>query len=196
MRVKGLEKWGDKVVPMELGNGNTAYYVNFAGTDIEVGLLVKYGDKFELEVFDNIDDRLVSIILQYRGSNERLRLFFGDIHTGCSWLDEYDVMGTIGRTGGKFKVPILLNNSCSVCGGAILLGSLVRIDEVSTHRTLWKVPNFHVEEMTIADYGKGEYPFAVMQKKDDGIVSNVANFKTRIQAEHWIDFMNGRRYRK
>lgn len=192
MKVKGLEKWGDKVMPCELGNGNTAYYVNFAGTDIEVGLYVRNEDK--LEVFDNIDDRLVSVILQYRGSNERLRLFFGDIHTGCSWLEEYDVIGTIGRTGGKFKVPILLRNSRSVCGGAILVGSLVRIDEVSTHRTLWKVDNFHVEEMTVEHANDEKYPYAVMQKKDDGTVSNVANFKTEEKAERWIAFMKGERY--
>lgn len=195
MRVKGLEKWEDKVIPCELGNGNTAYYVNFAGTDIEVGLYVKNEDK--LEVFDNVDDKLVSILLQYRGSKERLRLFYGDIHTGRSWNEEYDVMGSIGRTGGNFKIPILLNNSRSYGGGAILISALVRIDEISTHRTLWQVPNFHVEKLSVQHIPVNkDYPYAVMQLKDNGAISNVANFKTEDQANRWIDFMNGKRYSK
>ena len=195
MRIKGLEKWEDRVVPLELGNGNIVYYVNFDGTSIAVGLWSKSKD--EIEVFDNVDNKLVSILLKYRGSKERLRLFYGDIHTGCSWNDEYDVMGSIGRTGSNFKIPILLNNSRSYGGTAILIGALVRIDEISTHRTLWKVPNFHVEKMYVQHTPiNKDYPYAVMQLKDNGTVSNVANFQTECKALRFIDFMNGKRYSK
>ena len=195
MRIKGLEKWEGRVVPLELGNGNIVYYVNFDGTSIAVGLWSKSKD--EIEVFDNVDNKLVSILLKYRGSKERLRLFYGDIHNGCSWNDAYDVMGSIGRTGSNFKIPILLNNSRSYGGTAILIGALVRIDEISTHRTLWKVPNFHVEKMYVQHTPiNKDYPYAVMQLKDNGTVSNVTNFQTERKALRFIDFMNGKRYSK
>lgn len=195
MRVKGLEKWEDRVIPCELGNGNIAYYVNFANTDIEVGLYIKNEDR--LEVFDNLDAKLVSIILQYRNSKERLRLFYGDIHTGRSWNEEYNVTGSIGRTCGNFKVPVLLNNSRSYGGEAISIGSLIRIDEISTHQTLWQVPNFHVEKLYVKHTPVNkDYPYAVMQLRDKESISNIANFKTETQAKHWIDFMYGKRYCK
>lgn len=195
MRVKGLEKWEDRVNLCELGNGNIAYYVNFVGTDIEVGLYIKNEDR--LEVFDNVDAKLVSIILQYRGSKERLRLFYGDIHAGRSWNEEYNVMGSIGRTCGNFKVPVLLNNSRSYSGEAISIGSLIRIDEISSHRTLWQVPGFHVEKLYVQHIPVNkDYPYAVMQLHDNETVSKAADFKTEVQAKHWIDFMYGKRYCK
>ena len=43
---------------------------------------------------------------------------------------------------------------------------------------------------------KTDCPYAVMCTKDNGAVSNVANFKTENQANRWIDFMNGASYRK
>ena len=190
MKIEGLEKWGDKVIPCELGNGNIAYYVNMAGTDIEVGIWLK--DENKLEVFNQVDEKLISVILQYRGSDERLRIWYGDRVTGKSWNEEYDIMGTIGRTGGDFKIPILLNNSRSYGGGAILIGSLVRIDEISSHRTLWKHEKFYVPEMelTFQDCGNG-YNYHVYSEGKE-----IAGFKTENQAKRWIDFMNGKRYSK
>ena len=194
--IKGLEKWGDKVIPCELGNGNIAYYVNMAGTDIEVGIWIK--DENKLEVFNQVDEKLISVILQYRGSNERLRFWYGDRDTGKSWNEEYDVMGTIGRTGGDFKIPILLNNSRSYGGGAILIGSLVRIDEISSHRTLWKVPNFHVEDMKVYEcFGDENYKYRVAKLSEaSGEWEVEASFKTEKQAHNWVAFMRGKRYSK
>lgn len=198
MMIKGLEKWGDKVIPCELGNGNIAYYVNFGlepYTSIEVGIWIK--DENKLEVFSQVDEKLISVILQYRGSNERLRFWYGDRDTGKSWNEEFEVLGRIGRSSGTFKVPLVLNNSRSCYGGSLMFSPLVRIDEVSSHRTLWKVPNFHVEKLYLQHTPVNrDYPWAVMQLRDNGDVLNVANFKTDVKAKRWIDFMNGKRYSK
>ena len=194
MRVDGLEKWGDSIIEDRLGNGNTLYYVIKDETYFPVGIYLK--DKNELKVYSNVDERLMDILNRSRNCRFRIRVWYGDRQTGRSWNDEFGVMGRVGRSCGSIKIPLLLNNKRSWGGEALLIGSIIRVDDIEKKRTLWKVDNFHVGEMTVEEQGKSELPFAVMQKKDDGTVSNVANFKTRIQAEHWIDFMNGKRYRK
>ena len=197
-KVGGLEKWGDDVVICPLSNGNTMYYVIKCETAIEVGIYLK--DEERLEVFDNVDDKLISIILQYRGSdNERLRFFYGDRKTGRSWNEEFDVSGYVGRSCGNLKIPILLNKKNSCYGGALSLGSIIRVDEISSHRTLWKVSNFHVEEMKVMlNKSLKDYPFSVMRKKDgsDFFDDNIANFKTEVQAKRYIAFLKGERYNK
>ena len=195
MRVEGLEKWEDRIKACELGNGNTIYYVERNGVDFEVGIYL--GDKKTLEVYNQVDYSLMDILNSVRHSKHRIRIWYGDKDTGRSWNEEYSVTGTVGRTCGIFKEPILLSNCRSCFGGAILVGSLIRVDDITSHRTLWKVSNFHVEKMSIEHRSeKTDYPYAVMCTKDNGAISNIANFKTEIQAKRWIDFMNGASYRK
>lgn len=194
MNVVGLEKWGDSVVEEKLSNGNTLYYVEREEMYFEVGIYL--GDKNKLEVFDNVSEELMNIILRAYKYKFRIRVFYGDIHTGRSWNEEYDVMGKIGRTCGNIKIPILLKRKDSYYGGALLLSSVIRIDDIEDKRTLWKLSNFHVEKMTIESRKSKDYPFAVMQTQDNGAISNIANFKTEIQAQKWIDFMEGKRYSK
>ena len=141
MKIKGLEKWGDSVVEDKLSNGNTLYYVEREGMYFAVGIFL--GDKNKLEVSDNISEELINIILRAYKYKFRIRLFYGDIHTGRSWNEEYDVMGTIGRTTGNIKIPILVHNKRSLGGGALYLPSVIRIDDIEDKRTLWKLPNFH-----------------------------------------------------
>lgn len=195
MKVAGLEKWGDSVVEEKLSNGNTLYYVEREGMYFEVGIFL--GDKNKLEVFSNVSEELMNIILRAYKYKFRIRVFYGDIHTGRSWNEEYDVMGKIGRTCGNIKIPILLRRKDSYYGGALLLSSVIRIDDIEDKRTLWKLPNFHVEKMTIEKRSVStDYPFAVMQTQDNGAIRNEANFKTEEKAKKWIDFMEGKRYSK
>lgn len=195
MKVEGLEKWGDSVVEDKLSNGNTLYYVEREGMFFEVGIFL--GKKNKLEVFDNVNEALMSLIIRAWKYKFRIRVFYGDIHTGRSWNEEYDVTGTIGRTCGDIGIPILVHNKRSWGGGALLLSSVIRIDDIEDKRTLWKLPNFHVEKMTIEKRSEStDYPFAVMQTQDNGAISNVANFKTEEKAKKWIEFMEGKRYSK
>lgn len=194
MKVEGLEKWGDSVVEEKLSNVNTLYYVEREGMYFEVGIYL--GDKNKLEVFDNVSEELMNIILRAYKYKFRIRVFYGDIHTGRSWNEDHDVMGKIGRTCGAIKIPILLRRKDSHYGEALLLSSVIRIDDIEDKRTLWKLPNFHVEKMTIESRESKDYPFAVMQTQDNGAISNIANFKTEIQAQKWIDFMEGKCYCK
>lgn len=195
MKVNGLEKWRDSIVEEKLSNGNTLYYVEREGMYFEVGIFL--GRENKLETYDNVNEALMSLIVRAWKYKFRIRVFYGDIHTGRSWNEEYDVMGTIGRTTGSIKVPILLHNKRSRGGGALLLSSVIRVDDIEDKKTLWKLNNFHVEKMTIEKRSKStDYPFAVMQAQDNGAISNVANFKTEGKAKKWIDFMEGKRYSK
>ena len=71
--------------------------------------------------------RVIDIIERARANSWRLRLYLGDAKTGRDWNEHYDVTGRIGRSSGPVKVPILLHNSQSIGGGAILDHCIVRI---------------------------------------------------------------------
>ncbi len=197
MRVKGLERWEDRIKASELSNGNTLYFVEYNGTDFEVAIKLHANKEHEekLEVYSQVDENFIKLLSSCIHS-KRYRIWYGDRQTGRSWNEEYDVTGEIGRTGGHVKIPILLHNTCSIGGSAISIGSIIRIDDIKDKRTLWQVSNFHVEPMEIVTTDNKYYPYSVMQHKDDGTIQNIANFKKEEQAKRWVAFMNGKRYCK
>ena len=195
MKVEGLEKWGDSVVEEKLSNGNTLYYVEREGLYFEVGIFL--GKENKLKVFDNVNETLMSLIIRAWKYKFRIRIFYGDIHTGRSWNEEYDVMGIIGRTTGNIKIPILLNRKDSSFGGALLLSSVIRIDDIEDKRTLWKLPNFHVEELNVCSNDSLELPWKVEKLNEETKKwQTQACFKTEIQAQKYKEFMEGKRYSK
>jgi hypothetical protein len=194
MKIKGLEKWGDDVLESKLDNGNTLYYVERGGMYFDVGIYL--GKEKRLKVYNKVDESLMNTICLACKNHNRVRIWYGDRDSGRSWNEEYDVVGRIGRTMGVIKIPILVYNSRCYGGPAISVGSIIRIDDIEDKRTLWKVSNFHVELMEIKKTDNKDYPYSVMQNKDDGTIQNIASFKAEEQAKRWIDFMNGKRYCK
>ena len=194
MTVLGLEKWGNSLIEEKLDNGNIIYYVEKNGMYFEVGIFLVRENK--LEVYKNVNDSLMTILLNSYANHFRVRIWYGDTETGRSWDEEYGVTGTIGRTNGNIKIPIMVNNSRSLGGRLVLVDSIIRIDDIKDKRTLYKADNFHVEKMEVKTEVGLEYPYRVMQYKDSGEVHNIANFKDNKRALHWIDFMNGDRYCK
>jgi hypothetical protein len=65
-------------------------------------------------------DEVCRALEQARLSNVRIKLVLGDTTTGKSWNEVYDVMGTVGRSMGPVKVPLLIHNSRSLGGGSVL----------------------------------------------------------------------------
>lgn len=196
MTVSGLEKWGDSLIEEKLNNGNTIYYVEKNGMYFKVGIFL--GRENKLEVYNNVNDLLMTILLNSCAYDFRIRIWYGDPETGRSWNEEYNTMGRIGRTTGNIKIPILVNNSRSWGGGAVLMGSIIRIDDIEDKRTLWKVPNFHVEDMKVYEiFGNENYKYQVAKlSEDSGKWEVQASFKTEKQAYNWVAFMRGERYRK
>ena len=51
-------------------------------------------------------DRLIAELETAMRHNKKVRIFLGDTETGRDWLEEYDVYGLVGRSGGSVKVPL------------------------------------------------------------------------------------------
>ena len=138
-------------------------------------------------------DKVKNVLTECYNNQCRIRIWYGDIDTGVSWLDEYDVVGTIGRSTGQQKIPLLIKNSRSSGGGGILCHCIVRIDNISSRRTIYKHPSFTVPLLTVAANNdndtKNKYPFIVLKY---GTIQ--ASFKNQKSAYNYVDFMLGNRY--
>lgn len=144
--------------------------------------------------FDNNTCSKVKTVLTECYNNQcRLRIWYGDTKTGLSWMDEYDIVGTIGRSSGQAKIPLLIKNSRSSGGGGILCHCIIRIDVISSRRTIYKHPLFNVPTLgvypNLEEDTKTDYPFIVSKNNE-----LQARFKSEKQATNYIDFMTGERY--
>ena len=176
---------------IHLGNGNSFEYVSHDGT------WFRYGKNIQNEGWKyKENEKLWKVLSSLVHSGRRVRIWYGDRETGRSWNEEYEVTGTIGRSTGKIAVPLLIKNSRSCGGGALLDDCIIRIDDIKEKRSIYRLDNFHVEKLEVEIESGSEYPYRVMQYKDSGEVQNVANFKDSNDAIHWVDFMNGDRYCK
>ena len=137
--------------------------------------------------------RVATLLNNLSMSKQRIRLVYGDTNTGKDWLEEYDVIGTIGRSTGTKQVPLLIKNSRSTGGGAILDHCILKIVDVKSKRVLYQhekyvAPKFTIKHGTSVGHG---YNYAVLC---NNIVQ--ANFKTEKQAKNYIDFMLCKRMSK
>lgn len=195
MKIAEFRKWKDFLIEEKLDNGNIIYYVEKNGMYFSVGIYLKKENR--LKVYKNVNKPLIDILLNAYNFNFRVRIWYGDSETGRSWNDMYDTMGIIRRSTGKIKIPILINNSRSLGGCDVLVGSIIRIDDIEEKRTLWKVPNFHVEDMKIYEiFGNENYKYQIAKlSENSGEWEVQASFKTEKQAHNWAAFMRGERYR-
>lgn len=65
-------------------------------------------------------EAVIKVLESARANHTRIVLDYGDVKTGESWGEVYDIAGYIGRSTGSIKVPLLIHNSRSMGGGAIL----------------------------------------------------------------------------
>lgn len=127
-----------------------------------------------------------------REGDFRIRLWLGDTKTGRDWLEEWDVVGTVGCSMGPIKVPLLLRSSRSTGGGAISTDNIVRLfvngREVYRHPK-YKLPSF---ALVFEDKHK-DVPWALFV---NGQKEPHARFKTQAKAQRWAAFMRGERLSK
>lgn len=141
----------------------------------------------------NTPSRVSTLLNNLKMSQQRVRLVYGDTDTGKDWLEEYDVIGTIGCSTGINKIPLLIKNSRSTGGGSILDHCILKIVDVKSKRVLYQhekyvSPDFTIQYGTSIGHG---YNYAVLC---NGSVQ--ANFKTEKQAKNYIDFMLCKRMSK
>lgn len=74
-------------------------------------------------------EKVVQVLNRFMHDRDtRLRLYFGDAATGKDWEERHDIEGYLGRSTGNVPIPILLHNSRSTGGGAILDHCIVKIE--------------------------------------------------------------------
>jgi hypothetical protein len=86
-----------------------------------------------------------------RNNKTRVKIFSGDPQTGRDYHEEYDTMGTIGRSTGSIKIPLLISTSRSSGGGAIMTKSILKIRDTKTGRVLYQASNYKQPNIEIVD---------------------------------------------
>jgi len=132
---------------------------------------------------------VVEILEKYSNGSTRIRVFYGDQETGRCWMEENDTMGTIGRSTGRIKIPLLIKTRRSFGGGAILDSAIVKI--TASGHTLYEHPKFNMPTMTVVESHVPGYAAGV-----DFDHSRQANFVDRAKARRWVAFMRGERNSK
>lgn len=162
-----------------LGNGNTKHYRIVNGTAYSAGMTMKDGT----EDTRATPDEIVAILEKYRDRETEVRVFYGDALTGRSWLGENDIVGTIGRSTGRIKIPLLVPTA-GHGGPGLLDHCIVRID--TRTRTLWQHPTFHVPPIEIRTGDRLDLAYEVFVNDE-----LYARFHRRFEAERWKRVVSG-----
>lgn len=131
------------------------------------------------------DPKAAAVLESRRQTGGKVRLVLGNTHTGEPWLDEYDVVGKIGRSGGSLKVPLLVEEGESG-GGAILTACVLNIIDWKSGRTLYRHPVYREPELSLQPSDIPENPWAVTHLNEV-----IARFKDMGKACAYIAFMQG-----
>lgn len=173
-QIKQLNEY--KTVTMQYGAGNYITYKVVNGTAYHMATPMAVVRELEFA----------------RLQSRRIRIFYGDAKTGRDWCEEHDIIGTIGQSTGKIKVPLLLKKVTSTGGGALLDHCIVKITE--NKRVIYQHPNYNIGKFSIKDAAKDAqeegYMLSVYR---DGKLQ--ANFKTEQKAQNYIAFLKGERNR-
>jgi len=174
----------EKIIKEELSNGNTIIY-----RELESGTC------YHAET----PQAVISALESARVGNYRIRIFLGDTNTGKDWGEENDVIGYIGRSMGRIKIPLLIHNTRSTGGGGILDHCIVKI--MKGKRTVYQHPKYDGGAYTIRDidntYNGRVYKAEVL--RDGECAANFQHgrtFTARRAAERYVAFMKGERQSK
>ena len=140
--------------------------------------------------------QVATVLTSLNKSRERVRLFYGDVDNGKSWLDEHNMVGTIGKSTGIKPIPLIISNNRSMCGVALLAHCIIGIKTVAG-QWLYKHPTFNTGKLKIIAFDRHSTrhdPIDLLCTVErDG--KPLASFKTIKRAENYISFMNGDRMR-
>lgn len=87
----------------------------------------------------NTPDNLCNTIDSLLTNRKRVVLNYGNVETGESWNEIHDIKGRIGRSTGIIKIPLLVYNTRSLGGGAVLDKAIIEIKESVGGRVIYSV---------------------------------------------------------
>jgi len=96
------------------------------------------GTSYHVETTKNVID----ILEAARVNRVRIVVDYGDTTTGKSWGETRDIHGYVGRSTGINKIPLLVYNSRSYGGGAMLDHRVIKITESKGGRVLYQHTNY------------------------------------------------------
>lgn len=158
---------------------------------------------------EHTPDAVIRVLEQARETRTRIRVRLGfteqheDVLSGKAklgrdWLDEFECEGTVGRSMGPQRVPLLINNSRSMGGGAVLTDCIVRIIETKTKRVLYSHPAYHHGEFKIVPVDELLAAVDALKHKGMGVLTHAvtrdgeeqARFDSKEKAERWVRKMS------
>lgn len=131
------------------------------------------------------DPKVATVLETRRQTSGKVRLVLGNTCTGAPWLNEYDVVGKIGRSDGSLKIPLLVEDGES-CGSAILTACVLNIIDWKSGRALYRHPAYLEPELSLQPSDVPERPWAVIHLNEV-----IARFKEMGKACAYIAFMRG-----
>lgn len=143
---------------------------------------------------DTTPRAVVDALERARVNGRRVRLFLGDSKTGLDWGEENDVCGKIGRSTGEICIPLMIANSRSMGGDAILCDCIVRL--LVDGREVYRHPTYSAPEYTVSEIQPGAMVGTVdlrAQGYTHTVSGSGANFKSQSKAERYAAFMRGDR---
>jgi hypothetical protein len=157
------------------------------------GRVIRYRKVGGIYYHANAPDAVVEALEQARARRQRIRIHYGDARTGRDWLEEHDVEGRFGNSMGPLKVPLLIHNSRSHGGSALLDHCIVRIKTTGNRgRVLYKHPRYHAGSFSIREIGAADACHGENLRRKgfthavdvDG--QNHANFRSLAAAERFV----------
>lgn len=172
------------------GDGHAEGTRYWAKVDCPACQAARYVERAETSYSFGTPDAVKAALENARHSGARIRLFYGDTETGLSWGDEFEVIGRVGRSMGKIRIPLLIHNARSTGGGGILDNCIVAI-MTAPGRFAYKHPNFSAGDWAIVPSDLPDYAAAVTNHGKPH-----ARFRTPEQAARYVEFMRGERFSK
>jgi hypothetical protein len=154
------------------------------------------GTSYNLET----SEAVVKVLEKCRHTGNRIRVEYGDVETGRGWGDDYDVTGTVKRSMGPTKVPLLLHNARSSGGGAMLdhcvVAIMTSIGAVDLYRHPTYQPAHDWKNAVLSQEDNTTHPFKLLAPKiDDNSNDYVAYFQTAEKRANYLKLKMAFNYR-
>jgi hypothetical protein len=109
--------------------------------------------------------QVVDALAAAASDGSKVRIHYGDPRTGKDWLEEFGVEGTLSRSMGPLRVPLIISGN-SQWGEPLVDHCIVRLEVRPAARRafedVYRHPCYHVGKIEMAPSGLESHPYQVM----------------------------------